>query len=315
MANIKPKAGAIPKKYRNQIIVGDCVAELKKLPDRSVDLIILDPPYWKVINAHWDFKWRTEEDYVAWCKEWFTEVARVIKRSGALYLFGYLRNLIHLHKDIAELGFEFRQQIVIDKGMRSMGGRATKGYKMFPNVTESLLYFIYDSKPFIKDFLKKRQKELGLTALDINKRLDVKVNGGGVWSLYTGNNILAQVPTREMWEKLQKVLKFDLPYEEVGYVFNIEMGVTDVWNDIDFYKEERHHPTQKPVKLIERIIKASSQEGMTVLDPFMGCGSTALACMNLNRNYVGIELEEEYVRVAQERVKKLKLSKESRLFV
>ncbi len=179
--------------------------------------------------------------------------------------------------------------------MKAIGGRATKNYKMFPNVTESLLFFIYNSRPFIKQFLKQRQKELGLTALEINTRLGVKSNGGGMWSLYTGNNILAQVPTKEMWEKLQDVLDFNYPYEDISATFNIEMGVTDVWNDINFYEEKKLHPTQKPVKLIERIIRASSHENMIVLDPFMGSGSTVIACLNLNRHYIGIEKEQKYI--------------------
>lgn len=284
------------------IINGDCIDELKKLPDHCVDLVILDPPYWKIVNERWDFEWRTKNEYVDWCMQWFTEIARVIKRSGSLYIFGYTRNLIYLYKDISELGFIFRQEIIIDKGKRSLGGRKTSTYKMFPTVTETVWFFNFNSKPFIKDFLKERQKILGLTSLEINKRLGVKVNGGGVWSLYTGNNILAQVPTKEMWSKLQKVLEFDLPYEEVGQTFNIEMGYTNVWTDIDFYKEKRHHPTQKPVKLIERIIKASSNEGMVVLDPFMGAGSTALAAINLNRHFIGIEKDTAFVETSLTRI-------------
>ncbi len=305
----KEKSKLVNQLEVNSIICGDCIEELKKMPSRSVDLIVLDPPYWKVINEHWDYQWRTESDYAKWCFEWFTELSRIIKISGSLYLFGYMRNLVYLYKDILDLGFTFRQQLVIDKGMQALGGRATKGYKMFPNVTESLLFFIYDSKPFIKDFLKKRQKELGLTALDINKRLGVKINGGGVWSLYTGENILAQVPTREMWEKLEKALEFKLPYEEIGQTFNIEMGVTDVWTDIKFYKEERYHPTQKPVDLIKRIIKASTNEGMIVLDPFLGAGSTALAAIELNRKFIGIEIDPDYVKKAKERIKFLQSQK------
>lgn len=289
----------------NTVICGDCIEELKKIPSRSVDLIILDPPYWKVVNEHWDYQWRTESDYAKWCFEWFSELSRIIKISGSLYLFGYMRNLVYLYKDILDLGFTFRQQIVIDKGIQALGGRATKGYKMFPNVTESLLFFIYDSKPFIKEFLKNRQRELGLTALDINKRLGVKVNGGGVWSLYTGDNILAQVPTKEMWKKLEEALEFEFPYEEIGQTFNIEMGITDVWTDIKFYKEERHHPTQKPIDLIKRIIKASTNEGMVVLDPFLGAGSTALAALELNRKFIGIELDPEYAKKAENRIKHL----------
>jgi DNA modification methylase len=114
---------------------------------------------------------------------------------------------------------------------------------------------------------------------------------------------LAQVPTKEMWAKLQRALEFEYPYEDIAQTFNIEMGVTDVWTDIDFYKEKRHHPTQKPIKLIERIIKASTNEGMVVLDPFLGAGSTAIACENLNRHFIGIEKDESYVKLAKERLK------------
>ncbi len=294
----------------NQVILGDCLEELKKLPDRSVDLIVLDPPYWKVVNENWDFQWRTEEDYAKWCLQWFKELSRIVKLSGSLYLFGYIRNLFYLQKHLSDLGFSFRQQLIIDKGIKALGGRATRGYKMFPNTTESLLFYIFDSKPFIKEMLKKRQKELGLSALDINKRLEVKTNGGGVWSLYTGENILAQVPTREMWEKLQSALEFEYPYEDIGQTFNIEMGITDVWQDINFYEEERHHRTQKPVELIKRIINASTHEGMVVLDPFLGAGSTALAAIELNRHFIGIEIDPKHVHTAEERIHKLK----SRLF-
>lgn len=288
--------------YLNQIIHGDCIEKLKQLPDQSIDLVILDPPYWKVIQEKWDYQWRTEEDYVEWCLQWLSQISRIIKLSGSLYLFGYLRNLFYLYESLIKLGFDFRQQIIIDKGIKAIGGRATKGYKMFPNVTESILFFTYNSQPFVKKLLKDRQKKLGLTALEINQRLGVKINGGGMWSIYTGKNILAQIPTKEMWEKLQEILDFQYPYENIAPVFNIEMGITDVWRDIDFYQEKRYHPTQKPVNLIERIIKASSHEKMVILDPFMGSGTTALACLNLNRHYIGIEREEKYIEVAQTRI-------------
>lgn len=292
--------------YLNKIIHGDCIDILKNIPDKSIDFIILDPPYWKVVQQKWDYQWRTEEDYLQWCLNWFPEVARVIKLSGSLYLFGYLRNLFYLYKPLIDFGFNFRQQIIINKGIKAIGGRATKGYKMFPNVTESLLFFIYDSKPFIRKLLKEKQKKLGLTALEINKQLGVKSNGGGMWSLYTGDNILAQVPTKEMWEKLQKILDFEYPYEDIAQVFNIEMGVTDVWEDINFYEEKRYHPTQKPVKLIERIIKASTNKYDIILDPFMGSGSTALACLNLERNYIGIEKEDKYIKIINQRIDEYK---------
>lgn len=62
------------------------------------------------------------------------------------------------------------------------------------------------------------------------------------------------------------------------------------------------HETQKPVELIEKIIEHSSDEGMTIFDPFMGSGTTGVACKNLNRNFVGIELNEGYFNVAKNRI-------------
>jgi len=307
---IKMKSGAKKTKsplngVLNQIIKGDCIEVLANIPDETVDLVIADPPYWKVIGEKWDYQWRTEQDYIEWCKKWFGQLNRVLKRGGSFYLFGYFRMLALLLVELVDRnGFELRQQIIIDKGMQAVSGRATKNYKMFPNVTESILFLVKDSKPFIKEFLKKQQEKKGYSAKQINEMLGVKSNGGGMWSIYTGENICEQTPTRELWERLQDVLDFDLSYEKVSMTFNPQMGHTDVWRDIAFYKEERFHPTQKPVQLIERLIKASSDEGHIVLDPFIGGGSTALAAQNLNRNFIGIELDANYHKIAVERLKR-----------
>ena len=286
----------------DQIICGDAIEELKKLPNHSVDLIIADPPYWKVVNEKWDYKWRTESDYIYWCKQWVHEIARVVKKTGSFYLFGYFRILAYLIPEIERDNFSLRQQIIINKGMKTVSGRATKNYKMFPNVTESVLFFAYNNQPEIKKFLLERQKEKKLSAKEINERMEVKSNGGGLWSLYTGENILAQIPTKEQWEKLQQILGFQKPYSEVNFIFNTQMGFTDVWDDIDFYKEKRYHTTQKPVQLIERLIKASSNENMVVLDPFIGSGSTALAAKRLNRHFIGIDMYPKYCQIAKERL-------------
>lgn len=290
----------------NKIICGDAIEELKKLPTHSVDLVVADPPYWKVINQEWDYQWRTENDYIYWTKQWIQEVARIIKKTGSIYIFGYFRMLAHLLPEIEREGFSLRQQIIINKGMKAVSGRATKNYKMFPNVTESIIFFNYNHQPEIKKFLLERQKEKGLTAKQINDAMEVKSNGGGLWSLYTGENILAQVPTKEQWGKLEKILGFKKPYSEVNFIFNPQMGHTDVWSDIDFYRERRYHPTQKPLQLIERLIKASSNEEAIILDPFLGTGSTALACINLKRNYIGIEIDKKYIKIAQDRIRELK---------
>jgi len=204
------------------------------------------------------------------------------------------------HLETLEL--DLRQQIVIDKGMRSVSGRATKNYKIFPNTTESALFIIKDNKKMIKPFLKDQQNKMGLSSKQINEALGVKSNGGGMWSIYTGKNVCEQFPTKDLWEKLKVILQFDIPYEKVAQTFNPEMGITDVWRDIDFYKEKRFHPTQKPMSLIKRLISASSNENDLVVDPFGGSGSTALSSIQLNRDFITIEMDEVYYSTIKERI-------------
>ncbi len=67
--------------------------------------------------------------------------------------------------------------------------------------------------------------------------------------------------------------------------------------------KKNKHPTVKPLSLIQYLIKLVSKEGAVVLDPFLGSGTTAIACVKLNRNFIGIEKEEEYVRIAKARLK------------
>ena len=67
-------------------------------------------------------------------------------------------------------------------------------------------------------------------------------------------------------------------------------------------KEKTSHPTQKPIKLMEELIKRHSNVGDTVLDNFMGSGTTGVACKNLNRKFIGIELDETYFNLAKERI-------------
>lgn len=284
----------------------DCIEKMRSLEDNSVDLVVADPPYWKVIGEKWDYQWKTEKDYVEWSLKWIKEVSRILRIGGTFYCFGYFRTLSLLVPHLKEMGLELRQQIIIDKGIRAISGRATKKYKMFPNVTESILFIIKDNKQFVKPFLKERQKALGLTAKQINEALGVKSNGGGMWSIYTGKNVCEQFPTEELWNKLSKILDFECPYKKVAQTFNPQIGYTDVWTDIDFYKEKHLHPTQKPLKLIRRLIEASSNEGDIVLDPFSGAGSTQISSIQLKRHYIGIELDEEYYRIGLQRIKQEK---------
>jgi len=285
----------------HKIIQDDCLNAVNDFKDNYFDLIISDPPYWKVIGEKWDYKWRTEEDYLLWIRKWLEAVYNKLRIGGTIYLFGYFRMLSYVMPILSDIGFELRQQIIVDKGIKSVAGRATKNYKMFPTTTESILFLIKDNKPFIKKILLERKEKLNLSSKEINERLGVKSNGGGMWSIYTGNNICEQFPTKELWEKMEDVLEFNYSYNSIAQTYNAQMGLTDVWTDINFYQENRIHPTQKPLKLIKRLIIASSNEYDKVLDPFGGSGSTLIACEELNRKATVIEICPEYVKKMQSR--------------
>ena len=287
----------------NIIYHQDCVAGMAEhLEDECVDLVVADPPYFKVVGEKWDYRWRTEEDYLSWSETWIAQAVRALRMGGSFYLFGYFRMLSRLLPVLEGAGLELRQQIVLNKGMQSVSGRATRGYKMFPNATESILFLYKDPKPFVRQLLKARQQALGLTAREINDRLGVKSNGGGMWSIYTGRNVCKQLPTQQVWDKLREILQFDLPYEKIRQTFHPQLGLTDVWDDVNFYEEERFHPTQKPQKALERLILASSDRGDLVLDPFMGGGSTAVCCRANGRSYVGFEIDGDYYKASLRRL-------------
>jgi DNA modification methylase len=288
----------------NTLYHEDCLKYLKKLPSESVNLTIADPPYYKVVHEKWDNIWKTEDEYLSWTEQWIAEVARVSKPVGSLYIFGYFRILCKIVTIVEKYGFKLRQNITISKGLKSISGRNTSQYQLFPTTTEHVLFFVKDNKKKMKEFLLSKQKEKGWTAKQINEKLGMKSNGGGVWSLYTGNNILEQYPTEELWHKLEDIFDFKMDYTDVRHIFNIEEGLTDVWTDIDFYEERkiRIHPTQKPYKLIKRLIYASSNPEMTVLDPFMGSGTTAIVCKDMNRKWFGCELNKEYFELTSKRL-------------
>ena len=76
-----------------RIIHDDCLNALRVLEDNSVDLYIADPPYWKVVGEKWDYQWKTEDQYIAWCIPWLKEIYRTVRYGGTFYLFGYFRTL------------------------------------------------------------------------------------------------------------------------------------------------------------------------------------------------------------------------------
>lgn len=294
-----------PAVEKNKIHNMDCFEFFKSIPDEFVDACITDPPYYGVIDEEWDNQWKSINEYKDWTSKWVSEVSRVLKKSGSFFIFGFSYQLSHLLPVIESYGFKFRQQIVVWKGMKSAAGRVSSKLKMFPTTTEYIFYFVKDSTDYIRTLLQEKANEKGLTPKEINEYLGKASNGGGTWSTIAGKkqkNI--QEPTKEDWEKLE-LLFGGLPrYEDTVYTFNLPMGVTDVFDDINFYipKDVKIHPTEKPIKLIDRILLSCSNESDLIVDPFMGSGSTAISCLRNNRYYIGSELDTDYYNRSLERI-------------
>lgn len=132
----------------NKIYNEDCLETMKRIDDNSLDLIIADPPYFKIVKNDWDNKWKTEDEYIEWCQEWIKECLRILKPTGSFYLWG----AIGKHKEhpflkvLAKcecLGFIFQDWITWKK-QKGLGSR--KGY-MF--IREELLYFTKSDKDFV----------------------------------------------------------------------------------------------------------------------------------------------------------------------
>jgi adenine specific DNA methylase Mod len=208
--------------------------------------------------------------------------------------------------DIEKTGFTFRQQIVVHKGLQAVAGRTSSKLKMFPTATESIFYFHKESRDLVRDLIQSEMKRLGMKGKDVNALLGKATSGGGTLACIASMKKPLEhrvYPTKEDWEKLSTVM--NLPkYEDTVYKFNIQSGLTDVWSDINFYdrKEKKFHSTQKPIKLMERLVKCSTNEGDTVLDIFSGSGSTGVACALNNRNFVGCEVDETYYEKSLERI-------------
>lgn len=113
---------------------------------------------------------------------------------------------------------------------------------------------------------------------------------------------------KRLTEKADKMIgnPFELAWysENTNYrIYRILHG--GVVNADNWLKQgiQRFHPTQKPVRLMELIIKDFTEEGQTILDPFLGSGTTAVAAQNLKRNFIGIEISSEYCKIAEQRLR------------
>jgi site-specific DNA-methyltransferase (adenine-specific) len=173
----------------------------------------------------------------------------------------------------------------------------------------------------IRDYFANERKKTNLSYKELNKLMGVASNGGGMASnILTSYKLGWTFPTKEKYELLQTTGICQKPYEELRqeyeslrqeyenlkYTFN-NQNISSIIQHEPI--KQNGHITPKPVDLLEYIIKTSSNENDVVLDCFMGSGSTGVACKHTNRNFIGIELDDNYFEIAKKRIEEKQVIK------
>lgn len=231
------------------LINGDCLIEMGKLENDSIDLVLTDPPY-GTTQCRWD-------NVIPFEPMW-KQLKRITKDNGAICLFGSEPFSSHLRlSNLRMYKYDWIWQKTEPTGMLN-AKRRPMFYTEIISVFNSKFY--YPQKVKIKPYKAKMNAS---TTPDIYG--EIKDNS----------------------------LKYEM--RDWKYPSNI----------IKFKKDSKNkklHPTQKPVPLLEYLIKTYTKENETVLDFTMGSGSTGVACKNLGRKFIGVELDKQYFDIAKKRI-------------
>ena len=256
-------------KKKQEIINEDCIDGLKKIKSDSVDIIICDPPY----NIGKDFgnnsDKQTMDNYINWCGEWIEECVRILKPKGTMYIYGFSEILAFIRVKIS---------INVRWIIWHYTNKVTPSLNFWQRTHESILC-CYKEKPiFNRDDVREPYTEQFLknAAGKVRKSTKGRFSNGKKETLYKAHKNGA-LP--------RDVIKISALAGGAGK------------------KERVNHPTQKPLELCKKLIKASSiGEDTLLVVPFAGSGSECLAAKNENINFIGFEINEEYVKLCNERL-------------
>lgn len=259
---IKLSAPADLAQVLNKTICQDAFKALDFLPEKSVDLLIVDPPYNLTKNfAGTIFKEMGLTDYKKWLEKWLKKTARLLKDNASIYICSDWKTSIAI-PEIAGKYFLLQNRISWE---REKGRGAQNNWK---NCLEDIWFFTKS-----KDYTFNLE--------------DVKIQRPVIAPYRDSNG------KPKDWIDDGKS-KFRLTHP------------SNIWTDISvpFWSmpENTPHPTQKPEKLIAKLILASSNKGDVILDPFVGSGTTSVTAKKLGRNYIGIEREKEYAAICEKRL-------------
>ena len=227
---------------KNRIYPMDCVEVLKELPSESVDLVIADPPYYRM-KGEFDFVFQSVPQYLAWCMEWVRECHRILKPTGAFYCWGSSQMIDRLSVEVLDKFDWIRRNLIV---WNYRTGRPAKA--AYRDEADFLWFY---SKPL---------HEIHVDAVRI------PYDKGG-----------------------EKDKRKNPKGKSCGNVWEVPRVMPN-------YKEATSHPTQKPEKLAERMIRASSDAGGLVVIPFAGSGSEIVQCIKNGRDFIAAENNVSYVQ-------------------
>jgi len=307
-----------------ELMHGNCLTESDKIKDGSVDLILTDLPYGTVTNiassetVKHGMQNKTTWDNVIDTDKIMSIANRILRKNGKMVLFAqqpFTTELIS--KQIANVPFNYCMIWKKDHFANSLIAK-----KAPLNYYEDVLVFskthdfegIHPLRPYFKNVLeyiglKKKTivEEIGQSA-DHCFRVD-----SSQFSLCTEKtyNKIIEVYRIDKMEGFRTFADISTESDGLNSTFNLWEGGKFKSNVLEYKKDyDGLHPTQKPILLLEDLIKTFSNENDLVVDLTMGSGSAGIACMNTNRNFIGIELDENYFNISKKRVEEKRKEKD-----
>jgi DNA modification methylase len=318
------------------IYCGDCLEQLKRLPDACVDLIYIDPPFNS--NRNYEVFWgetkekRAFEDrhastaaYIDFMRPRCVQLARVLKPTGSFYYHCDWHASHYVKVMLDQIFGEnlFQNEIVWKR--QSGHSDAKQGSKHFGRVHDVILFYTGDDEytwnqlyqPYDPDYIETFYSNVEPETGRRFQYGDLTAPGGAA----KGNPHYEFLGVTRYWrysrEKMEQLRKQGrIAFRPSGEVPRLKryldeapgLPVQTVWTDIrpliNFGKESLGYPTQKPIALLNRIIMASSNPADVVLDGFCGCGTALVSAQNLGRKWIGIDISPTACRVMAERLTK-----------